>query len=253
MSLMEAAAVTPPAAAPAKTAAEGTAPAAGEGAPPAAAPVVSGDWYYDDNLKGSGARPDWLKDKYKSAAEQAKAYVEVEKKLGAFKGAPDAYDLSLQDYPDIKFSQEDPLLKDFLTNAKTNGVSQEYITEILNTYAQALTYNIPDADAEMKKIGANAAQDLQILSQWAGNYLSPEEHKVFAAMVTTADAFKVFDKLRQSVTQSDVAAPQKSGTPAETVGQVTALISDPRYSTDEHFRADVRRRMSLALAAEGKK
>ncbi len=252
MSLMTAAAVTPAeGTAPVTPAAADATPPAGEGTPPSA-PIVTGDWYYDDNLKGSGARPDWLKDKYKSAAEQAKAYVEVEKKLGAFKGAPDAYDLSLQDFPDIKFSQEDPLLKDFLTNAKTNGVSQEYITEILNTYAQALTFNIPDADAEMKKIGANAAQDLQILSQWAGNYLSAEEHKVFASLVTTADAFKVFDKLRQSVTQSDIAAPQKSGTPAETEDQVRALISDPRYSTDEHFRADVRRRMSIALAS-GKK
>lgn len=229
---------TPPAAADAN----GT-PPAGDNTPP-----PSSDWYYDDNIKGNGNRPEWLKDKYKTAADQAKAYTEIEKKLGAFKGAPDAYDLTLEGYPELKFSNEDPLLKEFLEKAKTNGVSQEYVTELLGTYAQALTYNVPDADKEMQLIGPNASQDLQILSQWAGNYLSPDEHKVFSSMVTTAAAFKMFDKLRQSVTQTDVAPPKGAGTPHETVEQVTQMISDPRYDTDETFRTDVRRRMSIAMA-----
>lgn len=227
---------------------EATPPA---GSPPPAATPPATDWYYDDNIKGTGERPDWLKEKYKTATEQAKAYNEVEKKLGAFKGAPDEYDLAIEGYPDLQFSQDDPLLKGFIEDAKANGVSQEYVTKLLGTYAQALTINIPNADEEMKKIGPNAVQDMQILSQWAGNILSPEEHKQLAAMVTTADTFRLFDKLRQSMSQSDV-APPGGGTPYESVEQVTALISDPRYDTDEHFRADVRRRMSIALARKPK-
>jgi hypothetical protein len=221
----------------------------GESQPPV---IINNDWYYDDNIKGEGDRPEWLKDKYKSAAEQAKAYVEVEKKLGAFKGAPEEYDLSLQDYPELKFSKEDPMLQDFLAKAKENGVSQEYVTELLTTYAQALTINVPDADAEMKKIGPNAQQDLQILSQWAGQHLDKEEYKAFTSMVTTANAFKVFDKLRQAATMSDI-TPGQPPQQRETEEQVRALISDPRYETDPAFRADVRRRMALALQGTGKR
>jgi hypothetical protein len=253
MSLMEKAAPATPdtATPPAGEAPAAATPPSGDVTP---TPVIqSSDWYYDENIKGNGERPEWLKEKYKTAADQAKAYVEVEKKLGAFKGAPDKYDLTLEGYPDVKFQDNDPLLEEFLESAKKNGVSQEYVTEVLGTYAKALTVNIPDTDAEMKKIGPNAAQDLQVLAQWAGNHLTPEEYKVFERQVTTADAFRVFDRLRQSMTQTDVPATAKSSAPAETVEQVRKLVSDPRYDTDPTFREEVRRRMSVAMANGGGK
>lgn len=225
-----------------------TPPPAGDATPatPVAPITPNSDWYYDENIKGSGDRPEWLKDKYKTAADQAKAYIEVEKKLGAFKGAPDKYDLSLKDYPEVKFADNDPLLAEFLETSKKNGVSQEYVTEILNTYAQALTINVPNADEEFKKLGPNAQQDLQILSQWAGNYLSKDEFGTFKDMITTADSFRIFDKLRQSVTQSDIAV-TKTDTKRETVEEVKKLVSDPRYDTDSQFRDEVRKRLSVAM------
>jgi hypothetical protein len=225
--------------------------ASGDSQPAVVTPT--GDWYYDHNIKADGTKPDWFKgDKYKTVTDQAKAYAEVEKKLGAFKGAPEKYDLTIADHPELKFSEEDPLLKDFLENAKKNGVSQEYVSELLGVYAQALTFNLPDADAEMKKIGVNAEQDLQILSQWAGNILAPEEFNIFKSMITTADAFKVFDKLRNAGTGADInpAVPNASH---ETSQQVLALINDPRYESDPDFRADMRKRLSQAMAREGGK
>ncbi len=213
----------------------------------------SGDWYYDHNLKGDGVRPDWFKgDKYKTVTDQAKAYSEVEKKLGAFKGAPEKYDLAIADYPDLKFSDEDPLIKDFIESAKANGVSQEYVTELLGVYAQALTQGVPDPDAEMKKIGVNAEQDLQILSQWAGNVLSQEEFGVFKNLVTTADAFRVFDKLRNAGVAPEVTETNKNNA-FESKEQVLAMINDPRYDQDEAFRAEVRAKLSRAMAREGGK
>jgi hypothetical protein len=241
MSLLEASATPTPDTGATPPPAGGT-----EGKPSAATPpVASTDWFYDENLKGSGDKPEWLKDKYKTAADQAKAYNDLEKKLGAFKGAPDEYDLTIEG-TDVKFSKDDPMLQEFLVNAKENGVSQEYITHLLGTYAQALTAHIPNAEAELQKIGVNHKQDLQILSQWAGQQLTPEEYSIFNKMVTTADAFKVFDKLRQSTTRADVPASQGKAA-HETVEQVTASISDPRYDTDPQFRDDVRRRMSVAM------
>lgn len=241
---------TPPVTPPANPA-EGNNGNGGNNAPPVV--TQSGDWYYDHNLKGDGARPDWFKgDKYKTVTDQAKAYSEVEKKLGAFKGAPDKYDLAIADYPDLKFSDEDPLIKDFIDGAKANGVSQEYVTELLGVYAQALTHGLPDPDAEMKKIGVNAEQDLQILSQWAGNVLSQEEFGLFRNMMTTADAFRVFDKLRNAGVAPEVTETNKNNA-FESKEQVLAMINDPRYDTDEAFRAEVRAKLSRAMAREGGK
>lgn len=51
-------------------------------------------WYIDESTPGLGERPDWMPRKYKTAADVGKAYTELEKKLGAFVGAPEKYDLS---------------------------------------------------------------------------------------------------------------------------------------------------------------
>ena len=56
----------------------------------AAEPTLGeGEFFLSDGIKGVGDQPEWYKaDKYKSVAEQAKAYTELEKKFGGFTGAP---------------------------------------------------------------------------------------------------------------------------------------------------------------------
>jgi len=244
MSLVDQATPATPAADPAAAAAATPTP------PPAAAPVTvtpTGDWYYDKDIKGTGTPPEWLKgDKYKTIADQAKAYAEIEKKLGAFKGAPEKYDLTLTNYPEIKFSEEDPVLQNFIEGAKKNGMSQEYASELLNIYAEALTMGIPDADAEMAKLGANAQQDLQILSQWANSAFTPDEMEVFKRMTTTAESVRLFDKIRQLSTRADVAPPGQPHQSRETKEQVLQALDDPRYQIDATFRAEVRKRLAMA-------
>lgn len=227
------------------------APAADGAAAPTTAPVVqSNDWYYDNDIKGNGDRPEWMKEKYKTVTDQAKAYAEAEKRLGAFKGAPEEYDLTLPDNPEIKFRPDDPMLQGFLEGAKKNGVSQEYVSELLSTYAEALTSTIPDAAAEMAKLGANAPQELQILGQWAESKFTPQEFEIFKRLTTTAESIRFFEKVRQISTQSDVAPPGNPHIQRETEDQVRQLVSDPRYDTDETFRAEVKRRMSAALGVK---
>ena len=240
----------------------GTTPPAAGDAPPATTPttppvepmIVNNDWYYDKDIKGTGERPEWLKtSKYATAMDQAKAYAEVEKKLGAFKGAPDAYDLTLEGHPDIKFSAEDPMLKDFLDNAKKNGVSQEYVTELLTTYAHAMTANIPDVDAEIAALGPNGKEDINILAQWGNSTFTPEEFGVFKSLLTTAASVRFFEKIRGLTTGSDIAPPGSNITARETEQQVRDAVSDPRYDTDPNFRAEVKRRMAAAIGVGVKK
>ena len=56
----------------------------------AAEPTLGeGEYFLSEGIKVVGDLPEWYKaDKYKSIAEQAKAYTELEKKIGGFTGAP---------------------------------------------------------------------------------------------------------------------------------------------------------------------
>lgn len=200
-------------------------------------------WYYDENMPGTGERPEWLKDKYKSAADQAKAYNELDKKLGKFKGAPETYDLTLPDMPDFKFEDGDPVLSEFLDMAKESQASQEFVTKALAHYVKAQNFYAPDPQEEIQKIGINAKAEISQLNEWASQRLDKNEYEVFKSMVTTADAFKVLQKLRRvSTSNTDVAvtnshAPNNSKAISER--QLLDMIADPKYSTDPLFRAEV--------------
>jgi hypothetical protein len=201
-------------------------------------------WWYDENLPGEGERPEWLKDKYKSAAEQAKAYNELDKKLGKFKGAPEEYDLTLPEMPDFKFEEGDPMLSDFLNMAKDAGASQEFVTSVLNHYVKTQSFYAPDPQQEMEKLGVNAKQEISHLADWASQRLDKNEMEVFKGMVVTADAVRVLQKLRRAATsQSEVATDGKkamnSSNPQITERQLNEMIADPRFSTDPLFRKEV--------------
>ncbi len=200
-------------------------------------------WYFDENVAGDGERPEWLQEKYKSVAEQAKAYNEAQKRLGAFKGAPDEYDLTLEDMPDVKLEKDDPILDDFLKEAKENNVSQDYVTKMLNTYVKAIKMNNPDPKKELEKLGPNGKQDIQTLGKWAKNHLSNDEVDVFKKMINTADSVRVLQKLRGIMNQP-ITQPTKTNAPQVSKESILKKIHDPRYETDETFRNQVREELA---------
>src|SRR5205809_15380 len=78
--------------------------------------------YLAEGIPGQGSRPDYLDDKFSNLAEQAKAYKEVRKALGAQTGAPESYDFG--EYKDILDLNNDHL-KDYLNYARENRLSQD--------------------------------------------------------------------------------------------------------------------------------
>lgn len=199
-------------------------------------------WFYDDGKPGEGNRPDWLLSKFKTAAEQARSFAEAEKRLGAFKGAPETYDLTVPEMPDVKFHPEDPFIKEFLDDAKKNNVSQDYVTNLLHTYVKMQKASVPNPDKEMEKLGPNAKRDLQVLAQWGNNHLSKEEFAVFKNMITTAEAVRLFEKFRTLSSNPDT-QPPGSKSYRESEAEVRKLVHDPRFETDEDFRNDVHEKL----------
>lgn len=214
----------------------------GQGAP-SETTAPGSSWFYDENMPGEGERPEWLKEKYKSAADQAKAYNELDKKLGKFQGAPETYDTTISDMPDFKFEEGDPMLSDFLKMAKDANASQEFVSSVLNHYVKTQSFYAPDPQQELEKIGVNAKQEINQLREWAGQRLSKEEMEVFGSMVTTAESFRVLQKLRRAATSQPEIAVDKGGVNKGQQGiserQLNEMIADPRFNTDPLFRKEV--------------
>ena len=80
-----------------------------------------GEYFLTEGIKGTGDTPEWFKaDKYKSIADQAKAYTELEKRFGGFKGAPkDGYQA-----PE-GIEQDDALFAELKTFAEETNMSQD--------------------------------------------------------------------------------------------------------------------------------
>lgn len=158
-----------------------------------AEPTLSENEYFlAEGIKGTGETPEWYKaDKYQSVAEQAKAYTELEKKFGGFKGAPkDGYTA-----PE-GVEQDDALLAELTEFAKDTNMSDEAYGrawELLT--AQEKAVEEVTAEQEMAKLGDNATQRLKTVEGFLKNNLDADTYTQVQDLVTTAESVKLIEAI----------------------------------------------------------
>lgn len=198
-------------------------------------------WFHADNVAGEGDKPEWYKDnKYKSVADQAKAYTELEKKLGGFTGAPEGeYELSFPDGVEGEWIEGDPLMDGFKTWAKENNLSQDKFTDLLHLYvgneAQATGVN---RESELAAIGENAKGRLQAISQYAKANLSEEDYNGILQATTTAAGVKAIEALIAQTKNTKLPTDPSETTSGVTHSEIQARVADPRYASDPSFRKE---------------
>ena len=160
-----------------------------------------GEYFLAENIKGSGDKPDWyLGDKYKSVADQAKAYTELQKKFGGFTGAPqDGYKAPEGVDP------EDDAYKAFSEFAAKNNMNQELFNEGFEFYKTALGVSEEvSAESELAKLGDNAEQRIgQIETFLKNNVKDASDYEEIQNMATDAKSIMLIEKMMQ------VLAPKK--------------------------------------------
>ena len=171
-------------------------------APAAPAAPVPGQWFYADGTPGKGAAPEWFKaDKYVSVEEQAKAYGELEKRMGAFVGAPKDGKYEPWKAPeglDIELQGDHPLLADFDKWAATKQLNQGGRNELLTMLAQYEAAQLPDMAAIKGRLGPNADTRITAVNQWVkANLDAPAQAQLrVAGSGNNADAvFAVIEAL----------------------------------------------------------
>jgi len=159
----------------------------------ASAPTLNeGEYFLSDGIKGSGDTPDWYKgDKYKSVAEQAKAYTELEKKFGGFTGAPkDGYS-----GPE-GIEGDDALLQELTEFATKTNMSQEAFGdawELLSAQGQAVEQ--VTQEQEIASLGDNAQERIKNVEGYLKNNLDAEVYEEVRNLVTDARSIQLVEHL----------------------------------------------------------
>ena len=162
----------------------------------AAEPTLGeGEYFLSDGIKGVGDTPEWYKaDKYKSVAEQAKAYTELEKKFGGFTGAPkDGYAL----YDGVE--SDDALWAELVEFGNSTNMSQSALNqawELLTAQEQAIEE--VSVEAEMAKLGDNAVERIKVVEQYMKNNLDADTYEELRYAVNSAESVQLIEALIKS-------------------------------------------------------
>jgi hypothetical protein len=211
--------------------------------------VTIPSYYIDDNIPGVGDRPVWLSDKFKSVADLAKSYHELEKKVGT---APDEYDISNSKFIDPNYAP----IQEMLALAKEKRVSKEVIDKMVDSIDKYMDEFSIDYEEEAKKLGDNAKERLTTLDNWAKANLTNKAYEALTSNLKSADAIKALEELRGKMMSSVPHVPPGNESAATTVPSLSDLQSElsnnlAKYKADPNYRKDLTGRLELASKNSG--
>ena len=211
-----------------------------------------------DKTYENEARPEWLPEKFKNAAELAKAYGELEKSFSSRKQEEAPKDVKI---PEVEKTaeQEETLTKFYDEYATNNSLSEKSYEELSTKHG--LSKELVDGYIQgQKAIGdqhTKAIHDLTggserytELMDWAGKNLSEQEQATYNNMVDSGNVdqakFAVQGLMSRAGVNYDAKQPelfeggdQIPNDSFESVSQVTEAMNDPRYDKDPAYRKKV--------------
>lgn len=191
-------------------------------------------------------RPEWLPEKYSSGEDLAKAYKELESKLGgkeedirnklleeiqteAFSDRPDSSgDYQLPDIVDDDLAVDNELLQWWSEHSFENGYGQEEFQKGIEMYAQAINGSQPDLEAESAKLGDNANDRIQAASMFANKFFPQESLPAIERMCESHEGILALEAIMEATKDgsfSDGTQPTGQTTQAD----LDQMMNDPRY------------------------
>lgn len=221
-----------------------------------------------DKAAGGGDRPVWLDAKFKSPEDMAKAYSELEKKLGGKPGeAPkpeQKADGSSQEQAEAAVSKAGLNLDELSTYYTEHGeLSADHYSALAEK--AGIPKHFVDAFIEGQKALQDQARSRVFnevggeekygaMVQWAASSLSKEEVAAYNHATSSGDMEQVMlavNGLKAKYERANGSeASFLSGVPNATTNayrswaEVTRDMNDPRYASDPAFRADVERKVA---------
>ena len=229
-----------------ETVAEATAEAAVE------APTEERDFVVAEDSQPQ--RPEWLPEKYNTGEDLAKAYKELESKLGtkdedirskiieeiqteAFSERPEsAGDYQLPDIVNEEMAVDNELLKWWADHSYENGFSQEEFNKGIEMYAQATGGQEPDLDAEAAKLGDNANDRIQAASMFANKFFPEQAIPAVERMCESHEGILALEAVMEAMKDGSFTA-ETQPSAGQSEADLREMMNDPRYykDRDPHF------------------
>ena len=191
-------------------------------------------------------RPEWLPEKYKTGEDLAKAYKELESKLGAkdddlrkaiieeiqaeaFADRPEtAGDYQLPESISADEAVDNELLKWWSEHSFENGYSQAEFEQGIEMYAQAVLGTQPDLEAESAKLGDNANARIDAASAWASKFFPEETMPAIERMCESHEGIIALEVMMDAMKDGSFAADVESAS-RTTEAELRQMMQDPRY------------------------
>jgi len=191
-------------------------------------------------------RPEWLPEKYSSGEDLAKAYKELESKLGgkeedirsklleeiqteAFSDRPEsAGDYQLPDIVDDDLAVDNELLQWWSEHSFENGYGQEEFQKGIEMYAQAINGSQPDLEAESAKLGDNANDRIQAASMFANKFFPQESLPAIERMCESHEGILALEAIMEA-TKDGSFSEGTQPTGQTTQDELDQMMNDPRY------------------------
>ncbi len=216
--------------------------------PAASAPTAVNDQITDSVTQAASnpsQRPEWLPEKYKSPEDLAKAYKELESKLGtkeedlrnklieelqteAFKDRPaSAGEYQLPEYVNSEEAVNSELLKWWADHAFENGYSQDEFAKGIETYMNSMPQG-PDLEAERGKLGDNANQRIEAASMFATKFFPKETLPAIERLCESAEGIIALEIMMDAMKDGSFSG---QANPAGGMGEadLKEMMRDERY------------------------
>jgi hypothetical protein len=194
------------------------------------------EWFLSEGVKGEGEVPEWYDKKYKNISEQAKGYKELSKKLGAFTGAPEEYEVNISGSAKergLELDNDSPLLKAAIEFGQENGVNQEGFDKLLRLYELNEIGNKEMqqkfVDDQMTELGDRGQIRISDLQKWGSANLPEDLVDGFESMFRTAGSVEAMEHI---VSQIQGAAVSPSDT-VSAAGYTAADVEKLQFEKDE--------------------
>jgi hypothetical protein len=196
-------------------------------------------------------RPGWLPEKFQNAEDMAKAYSELEKKIGTKTGiTPDAFQ---------KYSEE------FIANGDLSDESVKAVSslgipeEIVRAYVEGQKA-VMDANINSIYGMAGGEPQYQSMLEWAADALPDAEVDAFNDIIGSGNMntirmavqglkarFEQSNGVKGRLIQGETSG--SSGSSAfRSIAEIVSAMKDPRYAKDPAYRQDVEQRVALSNA-----
>ncbi len=207
-------------------------------------------WWIDDNTPGQGERPAWLPPKYKKVSDLGNGYMEAEKRLGAFTGAPEEYNLG-----DLEIDESQLVIQELKAVGKELHMSEEGMKKFLGRLSTAVeTESEANLEDQIKKLGKDGERLLVQYKNLTKDYFAPEEAEIVKGWVRTADDLKMINKLMASTTRSAVPTSQSVAlannheSMADLRNELVTNVQ--KFDNDKNYQKNWSKRMNAAYERE---